>query len=470
MNYKKQVFLYVFFDSLSSMLAWLIFFTYRKYPFFENLYDVFQSVIRDKNLYLGLFFVPIFWIFIYLMIGLYQSVFRKSRLREIGQVFLASIIGVTILFFALILDDTIITYKTYYSYYLFLFFSHFGLTSIARYLITSRTNKKIHRGELTFNTLLVGNNGNALSIYLEITNQKISSGNKFVGYIATHSDTTASFDIPNLGSLDDIPEVLTIYKIDEVIIAVEPSLHNIIEKALIKLSPYDIAIKIYPDYKDILSGSVKFGAIFNPPLIEVPLEIMPLWQKLLKRSIDIIVSVAVFVLFSPLLIFLAYGVKRSSKGPILYKQERIGKNGKPFHIYKFRSMYVDAEKNGMPQLSSKNDIRVTSFGRFMRKYRLDELPQFFNVLRGEMSIVGPRPERKFYIDQIVQRAPHYLLLLKVKPGITSWGQVKFGYAENVDQMIERMKYDLLYIENLSLAMDFKIILYTLFVIFKGDGK
>lgn len=470
MNYRKQFLLYVFVDFLAAMLAWSLFFAYRKRLFFVDYHSFLESVIYDKKLYFGLILIPLFWIFVYLMVGLYRNLFRRSRLREIGQIFLASIIGVTVLFFVLILDDVIITYKTYYAYYIILFSLHFGLTALGRYIITSRTNRKIHRGELTFNTLLIGNNGNAKSILKEIREQKISTGNKFVGYIKTHPEYSDNIDLPELGTLDDIPSVIANYQIEEVIIAVEPSLHEIIEKALLNLSPYDVTIKIYPDYKDILSGSVRFGAIFHPPLIEVPRQIMPVWQQVLKRIIDIVVSIFVFIVLAPLYAFLAIGVKRSSKGPIFYKQERIGKNGKPFYIYKFRSMYVDAEKNGIPQLSSKNDPRVTAFGRFMRKYRLDELPQFFNVLKGEMTLVGPRPERQYYIDQIVQRAPHYLLLLKVKPGITSWGQVKFGYAENVDQMIERMKYDLLYIENMSLAMDFKIILYTLLVIFKGDGK
>ncbi len=162
------------------------------------------------------------------------------------------------------------------------------------------------------------------------------------------------------------------------------------------------------------------------------------------------------------------GVKLTSKGPIFYSHERIGRYGKPFIIYKFRSMYSGAEKNG-PELSSRNDGRITPFGKFMRKSRLDEIPNFFNVLKGDMSLVGPRPERKYFIDQITKQAPHYLHLLKVKPGITSWGQVKYGYAENVEQMIARLKYDLIYLDNMSLYVDFKIIIYTVMTIIKRKG-
>ena len=171
-------------------------------------------------------------------------------------------------------------------------------------------------------------------------------------------------------------------------------------------------------------------------------------------------------MFLPIILFLAIGIKLTSKGPVFYSHERIGQFGKPFILYKFRSMYTDAEKNG-PALSSKDDNRITSFGKFMRKSKLDELPNFYNVLKGDMSLVGPRPERKYYIDQIIEKAPHYLHLQKVKPGITSWGQVKYGYAENVEQMINRLQYDILYIENMSVYVDFKIMIYTILIILKG---
>jgi exopolysaccharide biosynthesis polyprenyl glycosylphosphotransferase len=224
-----------------------------------------------------------------------------------------------------------------------------------------------------------------------------------------------------------------------------------------------------PQEHDVLMGSVKTSSVLDEPLISVTPEYLPTWQRFVKRGCDIVLSLIAIILLLPVYLFLAIGVKRSSPGPVFYLQERVGYLGKPFNIIKFRSMSEDAESGG-PMLSSDNDPRITAFGKFMRQYRLDETPQFFNVLRGDMSLVGPRPERQFYIDQIVERAPYYQLLLGIKPGITSWGQVRFGYAENVDEMVERLRWDILYIENMSLLMDVKILIYTVLIILKREGK
>lgn len=476
MKTKRLTIRYIIFDILSAMVAWALLFLFRKVGFEGCRLEDISMMFSDSNFWMGIILVPLGWLALYTIQGTYKNVLRKSRLKEFQQTAVATVIGVVVIFFTLLIDDTIGRYSNYYLTFLFLLVVHFTLTYLCRLAQTSRTVNKVHNRQIGFPTLLIGSHSKAYQTYLDLENQETYSGNIFVGYLsvgpaeAADAEARLTAVMPCLGTTEDVKQLIEQHHVEEVIIAVEDNEQQQIQQILRTLDGCgQVIIKITPDARDIILGMVRIDSIFHSPLITINTRLMEEWQYSVKRLCDILLSLLALIILSPVFLITAIIVKVTSPGPIFYAQERIGYKGKPFKMHKFRTMYVDAEAAG-PALSRDDDPRITPFGRFMRKVRLDEIPQFYNVLKGTMSIVGYRPERQYYIDQIVKRCPEYLLLQRIKPGITSWGEVKYGYASSVDEMCERLRYDLLYLENMSITTDIKILIYTVGIIFQGRGK
>lgn len=463
---KGLLYKYILYDVFASILVWLAFVIFRKVINDIQIIHNFEVLLPSRYYLFTLITFPVYCVFIHYLTGFYLNILNKPKISLLLTTLVSSLIISITVFFVLKLSDVIVSYEYFYYSLFVLFLQLFVITYTFRRLIFMQVQHNFKSKKWTLNTIIIGDGQNAQKIAQDI--EKHGYQYTFTGFVSAFKKSQIHGE-KLLGGFYDIEAIINKYEVREVIVALDNNTDDSdLFRIINQLYKYNVEIRFTPRLYEILTGSARISTLGINPLVSITQLNMPDWEVSIKRLIDIVASLLSLLILFPFFFYFAIRIKRDSKGPIFFVQERIGRYGNPFKMVKFRTMYVNSE-NGTPQLSSVFDDRITPFGRILRKYRIDELPQFWNVLKGDMSLVGPRPERQYYIDQIIKEAPYYCLLYKIRPGLTSWGPIKIGYSDTIDKMIERLNYDIIYIENMSLFNDLKILILTVEIIFKGKG-
>jgi exopolysaccharide biosynthesis polyprenyl glycosylphosphotransferase len=460
-----------FFDCIALLGSWYLFYFIR----FEMGIIPSQSSQGPVELFLPALVISIYWIIVFVIFGMYKKLYLTSRFDEILRVGKVTVLGTLVLFFVLFIDNLgwnseNINYAKSYTltYWLVVFISvaFFRVIVITAEIIQVKKGRGLHRA------VIIGTGETAKNIRENLDRNK-TSGMNVVGFV-TETDSrirTKQIDgVPVIGNLTNIRNLIIENQIKDVIVALEQEDTEKLIRIVDDIDIPDVSVKIVPGFIHLITGLNRTNQIFGLPLIEVMPDPMPSWEKFTKRLFDILMSLIILAITSPLILVLLVLIKVTSKGPAVFSQERVGLYGKPFTIYKFRTMYQDAEARSGPVMATKNDPRITPLGYWLRKLRFDEIPQLYNVLKGDMSLIGPRPERSFFVEQFKKEIPLYTRRLRVRPGITGWAQVKWKYDESIEDVKEKTKYDLFYVENMSLRMDFKILINTIFTVIAGKGQ
>jgi exopolysaccharide biosynthesis polyprenyl glycosylphosphotransferase len=461
LNRRVELILLILSDFIFINVAWTLYYYLRV--------ETGWIILANAPEYLvPMFVVYLYWILIFSVLGLYQHWFVRSRFDEFSSVLKAISLGCIVLFFAIFIDDflknaTVISRFLIVVYWALLVF----WVSLGRVLIRGFQRNLLSKGIGLKNCVIVGSGKKAHDLKSQLDNFK-QLGYTFKGFITPFPDRTT--DLPEVISMQDSLEYIAQHNATDILIALEPEDKVKLIEILNFYSKVDVEIKIMPDMYEIISGMAKTSQIYGVHLISVTPELMPISSRIIKRIIDVSLSTFLLIITSPILLISGLIIKFTSPGPVFYFQERVGRNGKIFMIFKLRTMYHDPTYSLDTYWTEKNDPRITKIGRFLRKTRIDEIPQFINVIKNDMSIVGPRPEQPKIIKFLLKEIPYYNKRLNIKPGITGWAQVKHHYDESLEDVKTKLQYEFYYIENMSLSLDFKIIINTIFVILSLKGR
>lgn len=460
---------YVISDLLMSTLAVFIIDICRYYLItrINMIYASVYSYLAMPKVVIEQIMIPFALLFAYWLSGFYNQALFKSRLGIVSNSIIVGLIA-SILIYLIVLINDIGDRSQDYLILLVMWLVISICPMTGRMIINAAFVRKLKQRKVVVRCLIMGNSETSRQISSQLIHNEAKIPYEIIGYVEIPGENSVR-DAERVWKLHEVEDVSAEMKPDQFVIAPQKRDDQVIMDILDRLIHLNRPIRIAPNTLSYITSAINMGDILGTPFVDLTTPRLDEFQKNLKRFSDVVISMCALIVMSPLMLALTVIIKSTSQGPALYFQERLGKHRRPFRIIKFRSMLQDAESDG-PRLTSDNDRRMTAVGRIMRKYRLDELPQFINVIRGDMSLVGPRPEREYYARKIMKHAPYYGLIFQVRPGITSWGMVKYGYASDVDQMVERSRYDLLYLNNMSISTDLKILMYTIRTVITGEGK